>query len=257
MWMRYRGRRDLLLPAMREINTLDGAKRLFRRWRKFLKDVPPLVKAGQRDIPLVKCIRANLMTGWLSRHLGARIVLIVRHPGAVVESQYRLGRIWDPEPVLQRFRDDSHLHEMTQQRYRKLLSRRMSPIEALTIAWIIENQSVLANPPANGVEVVHYEFLRSQPDQEWCRIARALDLPNVPDDAVRGRPSQQSAAGPSARANASTSSPRWLRELTREQVGSIQDVLDEAEFDLYSVFEPEPRSTIPNTAPVGAAGGAR
>ena len=257
MWTRYRGRRDLLLPALHELHSLDEFNRLFRRWRKFLADLPPLVEAGRRHVPLVKCIRANLMLGWLSRHLRARIVLIVRHPGAVIESQYRLGRVWDPEPVLQRFRDDSHLHELTRQRYRKLLSRRLSRIEALATVWVIENQTALASASTHAVEVVYYELLRSCPDREWGRIANALDLQSIPGEAVRGRPSQQSSTGGRPLAAASTDSPRWLRSLTSDQVASIQGVLDEAECDLYSMSQPEPGSPTPQAMHVDESGAAK
>ena len=120
---------------------------------------------GFRREPLIKCIRANLMLPWIARRLDSRIVLIVRHPGAVVESELRSG--WNASFALERFRADDRLHEITGDRYRSLLDRTLEPVEALTLRWIIENQWVMESAAAHGIAVVHYEHLRSSAGSAW------------------------------------------------------------------------------------------
>jgi hypothetical protein len=244
MWTRYRGRPDLLFPAMTDFARGDSAKRVYRRWKKFLSEAPALAAASRRPIPLVKCIRANLMLGWLARRMNCRTVFVVRHPGAVIESHCRLGSIWDPGPVLRRFRSDAQLHEMTADRYRSLLARRLSYIEGLAVCWLIENQSNLEHTANDAVTIVHYEDLRASPEVEWARIGRSLDLPGVPDADVRARPSQQSSTDRNASFRGSPEVPQWMLNLSQEQAELIQAVLDETRFDLYSMRDARPRVPI-------------
>ena len=244
MWTRFRGRPDLMLPPLAQLTTVDAVKQLHYLWRKFFREMPELAIVGWRSTPLLKCIRVNLMLAWMSRRFLCKTVLIVRHPGAVVESQSRLGAIWDPEPVLQRYRVDSRLHELTRHRYRALLERRLSRVEALTANWIIENQWAIEQAAVNGVTVVFYERLKASPACEWKRVARALELPSVPDAAVLERPSQQSSGNPPPGVERPSDEPRWLRSLSPEQVAQIQGVLDEAHFDLYTMTDTEPHDAI-------------
>jgi hypothetical protein len=250
LWTKYRRHRRSLLPPLDELRTMDAAVLLYRQWRKFLGQWPGLAIAGRRPDPLVKCIRANLMLGWLSRRCDCRTVLVVRHPGAVIESELR--NAWDPEIALHRFRGDSRLHELTGNRYRALLERRLTPIEALAARWVIENQWVIEQAPANGVTVVFYERLMSSPNLEWSRLCRALDLPEVPSESVRARPSQQSSANRFAVTDGASNEPRWLSVLTSEQVELIQGLLDQVHFDLYTLSDPEPRDRTHRAAREGS-----
>jgi hypothetical protein len=238
-WTQYRLPGDRLVPRLRNLTTVKGAKVQYRQRLKFWRERQALAEASRRSVPLVKCIRTNLMLGWLTRQCGARVMLIVRHPGAVVESQFRLGsdQTWDPGPVLERYRQDARLDELTRGRYQRLLAQNLSRIEALTACWVIENQWPIAQAPADGVEVVFYERLRSQPEIEWRRACEALDLATIPPTSVLARPSQQSSTG----AEAITSDAKWLRTLTREQIDLMQGVLDEVGFDAYDMRGGEPR----------------
>jgi len=238
LWTQFRRQRRWLLPPLDEFKTLQNAGRFYRRWGKFLKELPRLALAGRRGDPLIKCIRANLMLGWLSRRCSCRIVLIVRHPGAVIESELRGG--WSAQFALDSFRRDARLSELTGDRYRALLERKLTAIEALTARWVIENQWVTECAAANGVTVVYYEHLRSAPSREWERIRRSLGLPMTPPATILARPSQQSSPMLSDVATETTRRPRWLQVLMPAQVRQIQDVLDEVRVDFYTMNDPEP-----------------
>jgi hypothetical protein len=146
---------------------------------------------------------------------------------------------------------------LTNGRYRDLLERQLTPIEGLAARWLIENQSIIESAAANGVTVVFYERLRSSPDLAWEQIRNAFDLPHTPDAAILARPSQQSAPHGSEIDASVTGQPRWQRVLTNEQMGQIQRVLDQAQFDLYSMSDAEPRNVASRTALAGAGGVAR
>jgi hypothetical protein len=238
LWTQYRRRGHWLLPPPSEFESKQDAARVYNQWAKFLKELPRLAMAARRAQPLVKCIRANLMLGWLSRRLGWKVVLVVRHPGAVIESELRSG--WNARFALDRFRRDATLHRLTGDRYRGLLGRNLSPVEEFAVRWVIENQWVTESAPENGVTVVHYEHLKSAPEVEWRRVRVALGLDWAPPREVLARPSQQSAPKRSA-ARAIKSAPRWISALSREQASEIQGVLEIADVALYSMSDPEPR----------------
>ena len=199
---------------------------------------PTPAVAGRRRDPLVKCIRANLMLGWLSRNCGWKVVLVIRHPGAVIESELRGS--WNARFALDRFRNDARLKELTFGRYAGLLSRDLKPVEALAARWAIENQWVAEAAASNGVTVVFYERLRTSPEREWERIRRALSLPKVPAMNILERPSQQSSPNKSGARAKEATDPRWIHALTAGHLAMIQGVLDQAEVTLYSMRDPNP-----------------
>jgi hypothetical protein len=252
LWTQYRCQRHFLVPSPAELRTITEVKELAHRWRKFLKEAPGLAMMSTRREPLVKCIWANLMLGWLSQQCNFRIVLVVRHPGAVTESELR--NAWSAKLALDRFRGDTRLHEMTNGRYLDLLKQKLTPIEELAAQWLIENQWAIETAPANGVTVVFFERLKSLRDSEWEQIQRAFDLPCMPDAAMLARPSQQTASQGSEIDASATGRPRWQRVLTYEQMSQVQRILDQAHFDLYSMADTEPREGSLDAALAGTAG---
>lgn len=194
---------------------------------------------GMRRNPLIKCIRANLMLPWISRHLPSRVVLIVRHPGAVIESELR-GR-WNPSFALDRFRRDTKLHELTKGRYVSLLHKKLEPVEGLALRWVIENQWVMESAAASGISVVHYEHLRSSTDSGWRALCGALSLSELPNEEALTRPSQQSATGRSFIPIAQSKTPRWMTSMAPEHREQIRGVLEAVELERYHMNDPEPR----------------
>lgn len=252
LWTQYRRQLRWLLPPPDEFWSIHDAGLVYRRWGKFLKELPRLTLAGRRGDPLIKCIRANLMLGWLSRQCECKTVLVVRHPGAVIESELRGG--WKAQFALDRFRRDSRLHEMTSDRYRQLLERPFASVEALAVRWVIENHWVIERATENRVTVVFYEHLKSRPDREWERIRNCLELPRVPEPQLVAQPSQQSSPKRSSATAEASDVPRWRRVLTPEQKRMIQGILDMAEVRFYSMSHSEPLQSTFNTTENASAG---
>jgi hypothetical protein len=251
LWTRYRRQIRWLLPPPAEFSTWQDAGRTVRRWGKLFRDLPELFIAARRKHPLVKCIRANLMLDWLVRSQGCLVVLIVRHPAAVIESELRAS--WNSDFALDRFSKNKTLHELTSGRYLPLLGRKLSAVEGLAARWVIENQWVVEQSAQIGVSVVHYEQLRSSPDSTWPIVIQALGIERAPSPALLDVPSQQSSPR-SANAEPLSRRTRWLRTLSTAQLAEIQGVLDCVECDMYSIAGPEPRAT--SRAVARAAAGA-
>jgi hypothetical protein len=234
-WIDYRGRRDYLFPNPTSLLSSSAARKWLRRWRKYFQDRSMLRAAARRKDVLIKCIRANLMAGWLTKAVGFKTVLVVRHPGAVVESQLRLGSVWDPAPVIERYRANPRLHEATGGRYLSLLNSKLTTLQALTLVWVIENQGPVERSVADGYAVVYYENLLSQPDSVWRYLCEALDLPRVPSSSILHKPSQQASLSPEIPNKLDRSPPRWRTRMTPEQLGAIQGILSSTECNLYHI----------------------
>jgi hypothetical protein len=238
LWTQYRRQRQWLVPSARHFSSVAELARLGRRQWRFLREGPGLAAMAARKHPLVKCIRANLMLGWLSRQFCCRMILIVRHPGAVIESELRGG--WQAENVLERFRNDPQLGVATGNRYDALLHRRLSTAEALTVRWLVENQTAMEDAPRNGVAVVHYEHLASRSRSVWEHACSALNLGNLPSSTILARPSQQSSPQGSAVRSDAIAKPKWQHALSSEQTDQIQGMLECADFKTYQIHDPEP-----------------
>jgi len=241
LWTQYRQQLRWLFPPPDEFWSKRDAGRTKRHWSKFLREAPKLTRDGFRREPLIKCIRANLMLPWIARNLDCRVVLIVRHPGAVVESELRSR--WNASFALERFRNDAKLHALTGGRYRALLARELSSVEALTLRWLIENQWVVDAAAAHGVTIIHYEDLRSPHDNAWSRLCAALDVKHVPGKQTLSVPSQQSAATLRSSSKPRSRMSRWMERLTTDQINRVRDVLESAGFNGYSMDDPAPRIT--------------
>jgi hypothetical protein len=239
LWIDYRGRRQLLFPTPSKLATVRGFRGWIWLWRKHFADRHDLREGTRQRETLIKCIRANLMAGWLSRKLGFRTALLVRHPCASVESQYRNASAWNPEPVMDRYRSDKRLHEETDGAYLPLLNSRLTRLQALTLNWVIENQVPVARAVSEGYTVIYYEHLRKQPSVTWPRICKALALDNIPGEELVQAPSQQSYEK-NAKNGLLASEPRWQRAFNTGQLSEIQAVLDATECLLYSTSSSAP-----------------
>jgi hypothetical protein len=247
LWTTYRGVPERLLPGIGFLSSIAGLRLFHQRWSRFLESAWKLHKASRRGDPLVKFIRANLALGWMVRTLGARAVLIVRHPCAVVESKHRLGKItkiWDPQPLIEQFRDDRNFNERTGSVYLDLLSSRLTEHEALTLLWVIENQRAIGRAAQLGYTVIYYEELMREPEAQWPRVCSALALTQVPSVGNRLRPSQQSSADSGVDSDSSAAS--WMARMSAGQMREVQAVLDRTGFARYHISSALP--IAPNRA---------
>jgi len=116
-------------------------------------------------VRLVKEIRANLALKWLHDHFPeVPIMLLIRHPCAVVCSRMELG--WatdlDIEPLL----SQPELIEDHLLPYMDLIKNAKTMEEKHTIIWCVSNLVPLKQFNPGEVKIVYYENLCTQPENE-------------------------------------------------------------------------------------------
>jgi len=233
-WTAHRTPRGLIYPKLSSLADREFARRCIKGWRAYYASLRQNSHKVERKRLLVKCIRANLMVDWLANRLNYTVAMIIRHPCSVVESQYRLGKIWNPRPVIDRYKSNSKLHALTDGRYESLLAGKLSTIEALCLNWVIENQWPANNCKHGGYSIAFYENLLDESQDGWKTLCLAMGLPNVPSEKLTKKPSQQSSIKtPDTIKNRSL--PLWKSNLETNQLDEIQGILDKTECHLYSV----------------------
>jgi hypothetical protein len=183
------------------------------------------------------------MLDWIHSNFNARIVFLMRHPGAAVESRLRFAKQWDPFPLLRRYRNDLALMRGPLRGQAAWLTRDLSHAEALTAVWCIENVVPAGQAASNDYVVAFYEELLEQPGVEWPRVVQGMGMMEVPGDDLLGRPSQQSAVMLRESAKGETYSRsygRWRERLSPGELADIDGVLKVFGVEFYKVTEDRP-----------------
>lgn len=246
LWTDFRVRPDRLWPAP---NHAHGPGRAWissaQRWKRLAVHYLKYRKSRGFQPPLVKFIRANLMLGWLKENFDVPIVLLLRHPGAVIESRLRLGGPdWQSSALLERFRADRELCDTHLGGVGTLLHRELSPVEAHAMAWCIENQIPLQDARRLGLVVIFYETLVGSSEHEWGGLVDRLSLRNTPTAASLSRPSQQSRQNWSRVASTDLSAG-WRTRVDGQFIAELQGMLDAFGVDVYRASEPMPCGSLP------------
>lgn len=238
-WTAHRTPGGLIYPRPAKFRDREFMRRSVKAWRKYITRMRTNKAKLSRNGLIYKCIRANLMIDWFANALNFTVALIVRHPCAVVESQHRLGRNWDPRRNIERYRRNLKLHELTNGKFETLLNGNLSSIEALSLNWVIENQWPLENQVNGNYFVMHYEDFLNRPSESWEKLCSKMNLKCVPSQELTQKPSQQSyRERPDGSVDAAI--PHWKRSLSANQLSDIQGILDKTNFHVYSVENPCP-----------------
>lgn len=245
LWTHYRIVGARLKPRWARFQSAKAMGQWLSAWRGSAKRF--LNQPSQRSVrsTLVKCVRANLMLDWLAHHFDASIVLLVRHPAAVVESQMRAAYgAWNPFSVLEGYRENAPLMQGALARHAHLFDQDLTPIQALTLVWCVQNLVPLYQAQANGYTVAFYEELLERPEAEWRRVCQALGLDHQPTPADLEAPSQQASArwNPAQQTEEGYAAMygRWRDSLSADDCGEIQWMLDQTGVDFYHVDDARP-----------------
>jgi hypothetical protein len=245
LWTHYRILKPRLIPRAKHLRSYRELKRLGVDWRKAITQLrTPMAPRSNMDT-LVKCVRANLLLGWVQAHFDSRIVLILRHPGAVVESQLRSSYLaWDPYPLLERYRTEPKLMDGPLRAYAHLFEEKLSPAAALTLVWGIQNLVPITELDSASASIVFYEELLENPAAEWATAVAALGLESSPSLEVLEKPSQQAAARwnpDGAPADGySVAHGRWGERLGTEECRDVQSMLEALGIAFYNVNRGRP-----------------
>jgi hypothetical protein len=234
LWANYRIRPDRFNPLNYSIpGVVHNLKKLSRHYRKY--------RGGGDHGMVVKFIRANLMLPWISRVYDHRILLLVRHPAAVVSSRLRLpNRDWYYRNALDRYLADNRLMRLFAGRYDLDVNRIDTPEAGLACIWCIENVLPLRWARQWGYTVAFYEHLMSNPVGEWDRIITGLGLEYCPDPDLLGMPSQQVSSNMRQKTFNESHLARWRENFTVDRIEEVKKVLDMFEVDCYQVEDDFP-----------------
>lgn len=244
LWTDFRVPPCTIFPHLSDLSDIKSIKQLRHNWMTAIRQFQDCRSWRSREQLIVKCIRCNLLLDWLVARFNAKVLLLVRHPGAVVESKLRIGGIsWDPERMLNTYRQDANLKGLRGGLYWGLLSKDLTPAQALTLLWCIENQVPMADATANGYLIVHYEDLVDQGEPVWDRIAEFFGLVNRRwDDDLLSRPSQQASGVWQGRKGPLSSHSNWIGRIEPQEMSEIAEILKVTGEEVYDAHDPRPHN---------------
>jgi Sulfotransferase family len=194
---------------------------------------------------LVKDVWANLILGWLHRRFPeVPLVLVLRHPCAVVSSQLALaGWGWGIEPPgLPGLLGQQSLVRDHLERYRDILAAASSPFQRHLVTWCVENLVPLRQLGPGQAHVVLYERLCAEPAEEVRRLLAFLG--RTDDDRVLarlGRPSVGSREH-SAIVSGARLVDAWVPRVERADLEWAVEVL--RRFGLDEVYGADPMPAV-------------
>src|SRR5579872_2192448 len=123
---------------------------------------------------LIKEIRANLLLRWLHSHFpGMPIVLLLRHPCAVVSSRLRLGWGYGVETFLRQEQLVSDFLEP----FRHDMENARTPFEIHLFHWCVETFVPLKQFTSEQIHLAFYENFCAEPRAEIARLFAFLGKP--------------------------------------------------------------------------------
>lgn len=240
LWADYRIARRGLRPGVSDLLSLSNAKKRIGKYRQAARYVARYYPRRRLHARIVKFVRANMMLSWIQRQFNARIVLIVRHPAAVVLSQMASPKAWKPAVQLSAFTSDERLVAQLSPATRALITSPLGPVETYAAVWCVENEIAIQQARASGLHVVFYEELVRAGHREWPRIATALELANVPRGELVEKPSQQAWGESYENPEKLRRYAKWMDRIDERTADRLQAVLDAADSRLYTVSDPLP-----------------
>jgi hypothetical protein len=182
---------------------------------------------------IIKEIRANLFLKWAHvRFPQVPLVLILRHPCAVVSSRMQLG--WATDEDIEPFLAQPPLVRDFLGDKLDLIRSAQTPEEKHAVIWCVSYLVPLKQLEPGEVTVVSYERLRTEPEIELPRVFYGVGLGYRASLFGRlDRPSKTTVAASPVMSGRGTVG-RWTRELSSAQVRRILSVVEG--FGLGSIY---------------------
>ncbi len=143
------------------------------RIRTYLTDYARTSFLPQRF--LTKVIRANMMLGFVAKRFHPRIIFLMRHPAAVVNSMfYRVKATWPANA-----RDLLAQEKLVADYLRPWvgeIERISDGFEALAVWWAVENRVALTQLADQSHYLIFYEHLALRPHEETARLLHWLEM---------------------------------------------------------------------------------
>lgn len=176
-------------------------------------------------VRLVKEIRANLALKWLHDHFpNVPIVLLIRHPCAVVSSRMELG--WATDLDIKPFLSQPELITDHLSPYMNLINNAKNTEEKHTIIWCVNHLVPLKQLNPGEVKIVYYENLCTQPEKELPALFEYLGQTySKPVIEIINQPSQTTKVT-SAVVRGTDKIEGWKKKLNRSQIDNVLRTVD-------------------------------
>lgn len=243
LWADYRVIWPRLYPHAVDLISWQRIKRVLRYGVHARDNILRFRSQRRHSQRIVKTVRANMLLAWIKANFNARIVFIIRHPVAVIVSQMRSPRAWNPQLSIERYRADSRLLDTLGDDSKRLLSMSLGDVEAHTLSWCIENAVALQQATDSNIPVIYYETLVRRGLPEWKRILSALALDVVPDERLILRPSQQAWGEKAMDAELVRQHSSWMEHTGQSTTMRIQKILDDTGVTVYHTREALPTNS--------------
>jgi hypothetical protein len=198
---------------------------------------------------VVKFVRANRMLGWLNRRFPLKAILVIlRHPCAVVSSQITMGdgdigpwkNVPPPEPDKIQTHFGGRIPDDAVEKFGDLLKSIETREGTLAATWCLD-QYFLFNHYLNSKTVktcpwifTSYEGLLEEGPNELKRIYREMEI-EVPEnmEGYMKKPSNVSSSDLNL-INLERQLSKWKEKLTDEQINEISGIVKEFKLDFYT-----------------------
>ena len=229
---------------------LTGRIKAFNAWNPFL---PTWSFRVSRLV--VKLLSGNTLIDWMSEEFDIEVLYLLRHPVPVALSC--LGRNWgsDAEAYLQ----NSYFREQVlgpeRARFADEVLAKGTSLQKFVLEWCLENFYSLQVYKEHPWLVFIYEEVILRPKQVSELICARFDLPDPERMAlIVGRPSRTTfftdsreaivKRGPQAMLG------RWLKRISQEELGRVQEILDALGIWVYQAFFPYPKADLCHFGPL-------
>ena len=243
LWADYRIVKDRLWPSPRDLISVPRVKVLLRQFAFAKNNLSRFHSQRRFQERLTKFVRANMMLSWLQRNFRARIVFVIRHPAAVVQSQMRAQHAWNLDQRFEIYRGDERLLSILNEKSKEMLFKPLETVEAFTLSWCIENSIAIQQATESGIHIAYYENLVQGGEEEWIKILSALGLERLPDRSLIFRPSQQAWGKKASDPGLLRQHDSWRKEIKPSTAKCIQNVLDATGMHIYTL-----RNSLPTPA---------
>ena len=210
-YLRPDDRREAFLGPAREV--LSG--RVRGRWTDRLN------RAFVARRRVIKDIRTNLLLGWMRANFpGMPMVLLLRHPCAVVASRLALG--WK-DNLSETMEQPALVEDFLYPMEREIRAAR-GAFERHVFLWCIDNFVPLRQFAPSGIHLVFYEDLIVRPEVELRRLSAVLgedlDVPGVRRALRRPSPLSRKPEGPGP-----APLDGWRGSVTERELGRALEIL--------------------------------
>ncbi len=192
---------------------------------------------------LIKDIRINLLLGWIKVNFPEiPIVLLLRHPLAVVSSQVSNG--WKAD--LRGFLNQPDLMQDHLEPYKDLMASTKDNFEGLILEWCVETRVPIVQLKSSGIKIVFYENLYLNPETEVPKLFSFIGRPFDPSfmDTI-GQPSKTSRINSPVR-KGSSPVDNWQRSVIDSQKEFCLKALKCFRLDYIYGIEPLPKLNLSN-----------